>query len=87
MLLQLQKKITLGPFWGAIFGAIFDSYWIASHRATGVVMKSVLSLAVEEGVSRAFGRILAPLKTALTERMVAAEAKGGPQQECYSVLS
>ena len=52
-----------------------------------MVMKSVLSIAVEEGVSRAFGRILAPLKTALTERMVAAGAKSGAQQGCYSVLS
>ena len=52
-------------------------------RATAVVMKSVVSLAVEAGVGRAFGRVLGPLKTALTERMVT--GKGGGQQ-CAEIL-
>ena len=46
-------------------------------RAALVVTKSAVSLAVEEGVAVAFGRVLAPLKTALTERMMAAKQKGG----------
>ena len=53
-------------------------------RATGVVMKSAVSLAVEEGVTRAFGRVLGPLKTALTERMMAGE--GEERCACAEIL-
>ena len=47
-------------------------------RAAGRVLKSVVSLAVEEGVACAFGRVLCPLKTALTENMDVAAAGQGP---------
>ena len=49
-------------------------------RAAGRVLKAVVSLAVEEGVACAFGRVLCPLKTALTANMAGAAAAAGQAQ-------
>ena len=52
-----------------------------------MVIKSAVSLAVEERVAVAFGRVLVPLKTALTERMVAAKQQGGYSVQLWDFMT
>ena len=52
-----------------------------------MVTKSAVSLAVEEGVAVAFGRVLVPLKTALTERMVTGKQQGGYSVQLWDFIT